>query len=62
MIPGAGEIDFDALIAALRRVGYAGDCVLEAFSEVYNAKDEDRDPILRRLLAAGESLRAKFES
>ena len=62
MIPGAGKIDFDALIAALRRVGYAGDCVLEAFSEVYNAKDGDRDPILRRLLAAGKSLRAKFES
>ena len=60
MIPGAGEIDFDALIVSLKRVGYAGDCVLEAFSEVYNAKDEDRDPILRRLLASGETLREKF--
>ena len=60
LIPGDGEIDFDATVRALKALGYAGDCVLEAHKQSLNAPDGERDAILRRLCAAGEAICAKF--
>lgn len=62
LIPGDGEIDFDATVKALKAIGYAGECVLEAHTQCLNAPDAERDAILDRLFAAGEALRDKFES
>ena len=61
LIPGDGNIDWDGMAAALKAVGYAGDCVLEAHHQSLDAKDEDRDPILARLFASAKALRAKME-
>ena len=61
LIPGDGEIDFDATMKALRQIGYAGDCVLEAHKQCLSAPDGERDAILARLFAAGKSLCAKFD-
>ena len=61
MIPGDGTVDWDALIRSLKAVGYAGDCVLEAHHQSLDAPDEERDPILSRLLAKARELRAEME-
>lgn len=61
LIPGDGNIDWDGMAAALKAAGYAGDCVLEAHHQSLDAKDEDRDEILARLLASARVLRAKME-
>ena len=61
LIPGDGEIDFAATVKALREIGYAGDCVLEAHKQCLNAPDGERDAILRRLLSAGRAICGGFE-
>jgi len=30
--PGSGQVDWEGLVRGLRRVGYAGDCVIESFT------------------------------
>ena len=60
LIPGEGTVDFDGLLRALKAVGYAGDCVLEAHHQSLEAPDGERDAILSRLLAAGRRLRARM--
>jgi len=30
--PGSGQVDWNGLAAALREVGYTGDCVIESFT------------------------------
>ena len=60
LIPGDGTIDFDLFIAALKDVGYLGDCVLEAHHQSLDAPDEERDGILSRLMDVAEELREKM--
>ena len=61
LIPGDGLIDWDAMIGALREIGYAGDCVLEAHHQSLEAPDEARDGILARLLVTARILREQME-
>ncbi len=61
MIPGDGTVDWDALLRSLKAVGYSGDCVLEAHHQSLDAPDDERDPILRRLLEKARELRAEME-
>ncbi len=58
LIPGDGTIDWGAMLNALRKVGYAGDCVLEAHHQSLEAPDKDRDAILTRLLVQARKMRA----
>ena len=61
MVPGDGTVDWNALIQTLKGVGYAGDCVLEAHHQSLDAPDEERDGILRRLLAKAKELQVEME-
>ena len=61
LIPGEGTVDWDAMTAALRKVGYPGDCVLEAHHQSRDAADEERDAILSRLMERARVLRAEME-
>ncbi len=56
LIPGDGNIDWDAFTRTLHTVGYTGDCVLEAHHQSLYAADEERDAILARLLEKGKEL------
>ena len=58
LIPGDGTINWKEFTAALKAVGYRGDCVLEAHHQCMDAPDGERDAILLRLLAAAKSIRA----
>ena len=60
LIPGDGTIDFDVFFAALKKVGYRGDCVLEAHHQSLEAPDAERDSILSRLLEISFGLREKI--
>ena len=60
LIPGDGTVDWDGVAEALKAVGYAGDCVLEAHHQSLDAPDEERDAILRRLLDRAKILRDKM--
>lgn len=60
MIPGEGTVDWDCLTDTLRAVNYPGDCVLEAHHQSVEAPDDQRDPILARLLQAAQKLREKM--
>ena len=57
LIPGDGTVDWDAMVKTLRKVGYAGDCVMEAHHQSLDAPDEERDAILARLLIEARKLR-----
>ncbi len=61
LIPGDGTVDFAGVLRALRAVGYAGDCVLEAHHQSLDAPDDRRDAVLTRLLAAARPLRDGME-
>ena len=61
LIPGDGEIDWDAFVQTLKTVGYAGDCVLEAHHQSLAVADSERDAILARLLESAKSLRDKMK-
>lgn len=56
LIPGDGNIDWDAFTRTLHTVGYTGDCVLEAHHQSLYAADSERDAILARLLQQGKTL------
>ena len=60
LIPGDGNIDWDAFVDALHAVGYLGDCVMEAHHQSLVAPDEERDAILTRLLETSRQLRARL--
>lgn len=57
LMPGDGDLDFSAVWDALVRMGYRGDYVLEAHHQTIEAKDEDRDPLLRELLRRSRAVR-----
>lgn len=61
LIPGDGTLDWDGVAEALKAVGYAGDCVLEAHHQSLDAPDEERDEILLRLLDRAKGLRTRME-
>ena len=60
LIPGEGTVDWDAMVRSLRKVGYAGDCVLEAHHQSLEAPDGERDAILTRLLGVARQLRERM--
>ena len=49
LIPGDGSIDWKEFLDVLKKIGYTGEMVLEAHHQSLEAKDEDRDPILKEL-------------
>ncbi len=62
LIPGDGTVDWDALARTLGKIGYTGDCVLEAHHQSLTAPDGERDIILSRLLQAARVLRDKMDA
>ena len=60
LIPGDGTIDWTEFIAALRDVGYLGDCVMEAHHQSLVSPDAERDAILTRLLETAQELRGQM--
>ena len=58
LIPGDGTIDWDVFLASLKRVGYLGDCVMEAHHQSLEAPDAERDAILSRLLEKSREIRS----
>ena len=61
LIPSDGSVDWNALTDTLRRIGYSGDCVLEAHHQSLFAPDAERDAILTRLLSRARLLRDRIE-
>ena len=57
LMPGDGDLDFTAVWDALVQAGYRGDYVLEAHHQTIEAKDEERDAILREILRRSRSVR-----
>ncbi len=62
LIPGDGTVDWAEFVRVLKAVHYAGDCVLEAHHQSLEAPDDQRDPILTRLLCVAQSLRFQMEA
>jgi len=62
LIPGDGTVDWEGTVAALKAVGYGGDCVLEAHHQSLHAPDDERDEILLRLLDRAKWLRENMEA
>lgn len=60
LIPGDGTVDWDEFIRVLKKIGYTGDCVMEAHHQSLVAPDEERDAILTRLLEESEKLRDRM--
>ena len=58
LIPGDGTLDFARCFRLLKQIGYKGEFVLEAHHQSVDAKDEERDEILRRLYASAVSLKS----
>jgi sugar phosphate isomerase/epimerase len=58
LIPGDGTLDFARCFHLLKQIGYKGEFVLEAHHQSVDAKDEERDGILRRLYASAVSLKS----
>ena len=61
LIPGDGTVDWEGTVAALKAMGYDGDCVLEAHHQSLEAPDGQRDEILSRLLDRAKGLRDQME-
>ncbi len=57
LIPGDGTLDFKKCFTLLKKIGYAGDFVLEAHHQSVDAEDSERDEILRRLYDQALSLK-----
>ena len=62
MIPFAGKMDFNAITAALKRIGYSGDVTLEANTHVLNVPVENISAELRKMADAAKRLAAMIES
>ena len=60
LMPGDGDIDWKEFLDVLKEIGYKGEMVLEAHHQSLEAKDEDRDPILREIFARAEKMREYF--
>lgn len=60
LIPGEGTVDWMAFTDTLGKIGYSGDCVLEAHHQCLTAKDDERDEILTRLLRSARNIRERM--
>ena len=49
LMPGDGSIDWKEFLDVLRTIGYEGEFVLEAHHQSLEARDEDRDGILKEI-------------
>lgn len=50
MMPGDGNIDWNGFLGVLKEIGYKGEFVLEAHHQSLEAKDCERDGILKEIL------------
>ena len=57
LLPGDGTIDWTQFLNVLVKIGYQGDLVLEAHHQSLDAKDEERENILRELYRRAEQMR-----
>ena len=56
LLPGCGAMDYSALFAFLKEIGYQGGCIIEVYSNNYrNIRElvQARDFVRRELMAAG---------
>ena len=60
LIPGDGSIDWKEFLDVLHAIDYKGEFVLEAHHQSLEAKDEDRDPILKELYRRAVLMREYF--
>ena len=60
LIPGDGNIDWDKFAQVIVKIGYKGDCVLEAHHQSVEAPDNERETVLGRLLEAAKELCSKI--
>ena len=60
LIPGYGNIDWKEFLEILHEVGYAGELVLEAHHQSYQAPDDQKDGILAELLCRAEKMNAYY--
>ena len=58
LIPGDGTLDFEKCFTLLKKIGYAGEFVLEAHHQCVDAEDSERDAILDRLYKKADALKA----
>ena len=56
LLPGDGNIDWKEFLRVLHEIGYEGELVLEAHHQSYDAADEEKDGILKELLARAEKM------
>ena len=62
LLPGDGNIDWEALLRHLHQAGYRGELVLEAHHQSLAAADEERDDILRDLLSRALKMKAYLQT
>ena len=60
LLPGDGDIDWKEFLDVLKAIDYKGEMVLEAHHQSLDAKDEDRDPILREIFVRADKMREYF--
>ena len=60
LIPGDGTVNWDEFISVLKKIGYCGDCVMEAHHQSLVAPDNERDATLTRLLEEAKKLRDRM--
>ena len=60
LMPGDGDIDWKEFLDVLKAIDYKGEMVLEAHHQSLEAKDEDRDPILREIYVRADKMREYF--
>ena len=61
LIPGDGTVDWEEFFSALFKIGYTGDCVMEAHHQSLDAPDDQRDAILTRLYETAVPMRERME-
>jgi sugar phosphate isomerase/epimerase len=60
LMPGDGDIDWKEFLDTLKEIGYKGEMVLEAHHQSLDAKDEDREPILKEIYRRADKMREYF--
>ena len=60
LMPGDGNIDWKEFLDVLKAIGYKGDMVLEAHHQSLDAKDEDRENILKEIYRRADKMREYF--
>lgn len=60
LMPGDGDIDWKEFLDVLKTIGYKGEMVLEAHHQSLDAKDEDREDILKEIYRRADKMRNYF--